>query len=163
MPFELTPLQLQGGGPVILTGVGITNAHLETLSAAGQTPPEPVQCRLLIDTGASKSLVRHDIAERAGLKLISSNTPVRGIGVDTTGRTYMGSILFSCESRSVPGTRYTIAVEAMIASGNLPAELIDGLIGRDVLSHFEFLYNGYSGKFSLRFFKHDKFPRSQNG
>jgi hypothetical protein len=42
-------------------------------------------------------------------------------------------------------------------SGTLGAQpLFDGIIGRDVLQHFEMLYNGKSGRVTLRYFCPDK-------
>ncbi len=149
-----SPVHLQAHGPVIRTAISVTQEHANALQASGASIPEQVICNLLIDTGASNSLIKHEIAERAGLKLINSDAPVHGVGVDTTGRTYLGSILFGVESKRVPGVRHNIWVSAQIFSGSLQnAPNLDGLIGRDVLQFFEFFYDGPTGKFSLRYIK----------
>ena len=59
------------------------------------------KCRFLIDTGAHKSLVKHEIAEQAKIKLISTHNPIHGVGVDTHAEAYIGRILFICESNKV--------------------------------------------------------------
>lgn len=142
---------LLASGAMVATDVGIAKNHADVLTAAGNPLPPPVRCNLLIDTGASQSLVRHDIAIRAGLKLINSNRPIHGIGVDTSGRVYLGSVRFGFPSNKAKGTVHQIWINTEIASGSLPAGGIDGLIGRDVLSHFEFVYQGRGGGFTLRY------------
>ncbi len=146
-----TPGHLLAAGAIINTDVGIAQQHSEALAAAGLAIPSPVQARFLIDTGASKSLVRHEIAERAGLKLINDSQPIHGIGVDATGRVYLGSIRFGFPSRAVKGAVHQIWINAEIASGNLPTPDIDGLIGRDVLNYFRFTYDGTAGQITLRY------------
>ena len=154
MEFHLEPQILQGMGPVIETQVGISEKHAELLRQEGLPVPEPIRCRLLIDTGASRSLVKHGIAEQAGLKLISSGYPIHGVGVDTTGKVYMGKISFICKSKVDPRVTHTIWVDTLIMSGSLhESKVIDGLIGRDVLSRFDFRYNGLTGKFTLQYLK----------
>lgn len=154
MEFPFDPGSLLIFGPNITTGVGITPAYADALKAAGQPVPPPVKCRLLIDTGADVSVLRHDIAQKAGLKLIGSNTPLAGVGVDTTGCTYMGRILFGVPWKAAPGAQHVIYVDTRIMSGNLSnPERLDGLIGRDVLNHFEMRYNGRTGLVTMRYLR----------
>lgn len=154
MEFCLPPEILHGMGPIIETYVGITETQSELLQKAGLPIPDRVRCRLLIDTGATYSMVKHEIAEKAGLKLISSNYPIHGVGVDTTGKIYIGRIWFICKSRIDASMTHNIWVDTQIASGTLQAsEVLDGLIGRDVLNNFDFRYNGKTGDFTLRFLK----------
>src|SRR5882672_3313283 len=159
MKFEFGPGALLVSGPNITTDVGITPAYADALRAAGQPVPPQVRCRLLIDTGADGCLLRHDIAQKAGLKLISSNIPIGGVGVDTTGCTYMGRIYFGVASKAAPGAKHVIAVDTRIMSGNLPgADQLDGLIGRDVLRHFEMRYNGGTGLVTMRYLRPPALP-----
>ncbi len=152
MQFAYPPPALQGLGPIIETDIGITEAHEQYLRNQGQAIPSRIRCRLLIDTGASKTLVRHDIAERAGLKLINENHPIHGIGVDTTGKIYSGRVWFVCQSHVDARLTHNIWLDVAIAGATLPnTKTIDGLIGRDVLSHFDFVYSGKDGKFSLQY------------
>lgn len=154
MEFHLEPPALQGMGPVIETDVSITQQHAELLQREGLSLPQPVRCRLLIDTGANRSMVKHEIAESAGLKLISSGHPIHGVGVDTTGKVYLGRIAFICRSKLDQRVTHTITVDTQIMSGSLhDSKIIDGLIGRDVLSRFDFRYNGSTGDFTLQFIK----------
>lgn len=152
MEFGLDAGALQGLGPVIETDIGVTDKHAELLKNSGQPIPNRIRCKLLIDTGAGLSLVRHEIAEQAGLKLINSNRPIHGIGVDTTGKVYMGRLWFIVKSRVDARITHNIHVDTSIASGSLgEIKTIDGIIGRDVLSHFKFEYIGPTGKFTLQY------------
>ena len=150
MLFKYQVNQLQGLGPIINTYITITDSHKELLKQSGLPIPKLVKCRFLIDTGSPKSLVKHEIAEQAKIKLISTDNPIHGVGVDTTGKAYIGRILFICESKKVRGAKHNIFVDTEIASGTLNNnQFIDGLIGRDVLHHFELKYNGKTGEVSL--------------
>ena len=150
MLFEYQVNQLQGLGPIINTYITITDSHKKLLEQSGLPIPEPVKCRFLIDTGSSKSLVKHEIAEQAKIKLISTDNPIHGVGVDTSGKSYIGKIFFVCESKKVRGAKHNIFVNTEIASGTLNnSQFIDGLIGRDVLRYFELKYNGKTGKVTL--------------
>jgi predicted aspartyl protease len=152
LEFSLSPAVLLHIGPVIVTDLGITESHETALRAANLPVPQKVRCKFLIDTGADGCVVKHDIAEKAGLKLINAGVPIHGVGVDTTGRIYMGRIWFVVESRTAPGILLNMTVEAQILSGTLQSsQQIDGLIGRNVLERFDFRYNGRTGKFSLRY------------
>ncbi len=138
---------------MIITDLGISGAHREALEKAGEAIPGPVRCRFLVDTGADTTIVKHEFAERAGLKLINDNLPIHGVGVDTTGRAYIGRIIFVATSKIVPSVKHTVWIETQVASGslNLPADVIDGVIGRDVLMHFQLSYDGKSGQVRMRY------------
>ncbi len=161
LEFDFGSAGLTFHGPIIITDLTIAESHRQALVAANQPLPPPVRCRFLIDTGADGCLVKHELAERAGLKLINPNSPLGGIGVDTTGRTYLGRIMFTCASKTVSRGRHIFAVDTEIQSGQLQSDQIDGLIGRTVLNHFELLYNGLTGKVTMRFIGKDlarRFP-----
>lgn len=150
MTFNYKTNQLAGFGPIINTYITITDSYKEVLKNSGLRIPEPVRCRFLIDTGAHKSLVKHDIAEKAQIKLINIHNSITGVGVDATGKSYIGRILFVCDSVKVPGAKHNIHVDTEISSGTLNNnKIIDGLIGRDVLHYFELTYNGKNGKVTL--------------
>ncbi len=154
MEFQLETSNLQVLGPIIQTDIGITEAHAQALQQNNMPIPGKVRARLLIDTGASRTLVKHDLAEKAELKLVNAKAPIAGIGVDTTGRIYIGRIWFICRSRVDDRVTHTIFVDTQIASGTLQdSTVIDGLIGRDVLRHFDFRYDGKSGLFTIRYLK----------
>lgn len=153
MEFSLGAGILHALGPIILTDLGITDMHAQALKNEGLNVPERIRCRFLVDTGATFSLVKHEIAEKAGLKLINSSQPIHGIGVDSSGRIYVGRIWFICQSKIDKRMTHVTWVDTKILSGELAIDTIDGLIGRDVLSHFNFTYFGKEGKFTLKYLK----------
>ncbi|OGQ80416.1 MAG: hypothetical protein A2289_10420 [Deltaproteobacteria bacterium RIFOXYA12_FULL_58_15] len=153
LEFDFGPAGLTQLGPIIVTDVGVAASHEESLRTAGKTVPKPVRCRLLLDTGADGCVLKHDVAEAVGLKLIAEGVPLHGVGVDTTGRVYMGRIWFRCPSKKVQGAEHTIAIETQITSGKLATDRIDGLIGRNALNRFELHYNGMTGRVTMRFHK----------
>ncbi len=152
--FQFDPGGLAQAGPVITTNIGVTDSHAAALVAGGLSVPQMVHCRFLVDTGADGCVVKHEVADAAGLKLIATNVPLHGIGIDTTGRVYMGRIWFGVESKKVPGAVHRISVDTRVMSGTLSATApFDGIIGRDVLQHFEMTYNGKNGRFRLKYFR----------
>src|SRR5450759_2015902 len=94
LEFDFQAGSLRYHGPIITTALTITQAHADALVASGASIPPPVSCRFLLDTGADGCVVKHDFAVQAGLKLINANAPLRGVGVDTTGKAYMGRVVF---------------------------------------------------------------------
>jgi hypothetical protein len=138
-------------GPIITTAITITQSHRDALAAAGAPIPPPVSCRFLLDTGADGCVVKHDIAIQAGLKLINANAPLHGVGVDTSGKAYLGRVVFGAPSKLVAGVQHQIYVDTQVLSGDLKSTLIDGLIGRDVLQHFTMTYDGKTGRVTMRY------------
>lgn len=156
LAFDYHPNALMHLGPIIETDLSVAGSHREALEHAGQPVPASIRCRFLIDTGADSTMVKHEFAERAGLKLINDNFPLHGIGVDTTGRVYMGRILFACESKVVLGAQHVCFVDTQISAGKLESELIDGLIGRNVLHHFALSYDGKTGQIRMRWHRPER-------
>lgn len=149
--FDFDPVVLARLGPIITTDVGIADIQRSAMLLAGQPIPPPVRARLLLDTGATTSFVRHDIAEEAGLKLIAKDKPIFGVGVDTTGRRYYGRISLMFQSRRIPDVKHALYFDTEIVSGALQSKHIDGLIGRDILRNFEISFHGVSGKVCMRY------------
>jgi predicted aspartyl protease len=152
--FDFDPNILTFFGPRITTDITITEDHRAALAAAGQPIPRPVPCRFLIDTGADTTVVKHEIATRAGLKLINANHPLHGVGVDTTGKAYLGRVMFGKQSQVVSAAMHHVFVDTQVVSSDLKTDQIDGLIGRDVLQHFTMTYNGKTGRVSIKYHKH---------
>src|SRR2546425_3086764 len=152
LAFDYDPRALGYHGPVINTDLTITDAQAQALASAGQRVPDPVRCRFLIDTGADGTVVKHEFAERAGLKIINDNLPLHGVGVDTTGKAYMGRILFTTKSKFA-GASHPMYVDTQVMGATLESDLIDGLIGRDVLMHFQLTYDGRTGAVRMKYYR----------
>ncbi len=153
LQFDYQPGALLYHGPIITTGLTITQAHADALTAAGSPVPPVVSCRFLIDTGADGCVVKHEFAVKAGLKLINANSPLAGVGVDTTGKTYMGRVVFGVPSKVISGAVHSMSVDTQVMSGDLKTTLFDGLIGRDVLQHFVMTYDGKTGRVTMQYHK----------
>lgn len=153
LEFDYQPGNLLYHGPIIAAQLHIARAHEQALTAAGSPIPPPIPCRFLIDTGADGSVVKHEFAVRAGLKLINANSPLGGVGIDTSGKTYIGRVLFAVNSKIVEGAQHYMAVDTQVMSGELQTTLFDGLLGRDVLQHFCLTYDGKTGRVTMRYHK----------
>lgn len=151
LEFDYAPGVLQALGPIINTDLTITPAHRDALVQAGQPIPPTVRCRFLIDTGSDGTVVKHESAEQAGLKLINASDPLHGVGVDTTGRVYIGRIIFALRSRISDASVHQIFVDTQIRSAKLETDRIDGLIGRDVLRHFVLSCDGRTGQVRMKY------------
>jgi hypothetical protein len=151
LDLQYQPEQLRFHGPVITTWLTVTDSHRAAMTAAGEAIPNRVACRFLLDTGADGCVVKHEIAIQAGLKLINANAPLQGVGVDTTGKAYMGRVLFTVQSKILHGAMHDVYVDTQVMSGDLKSDRIDGLIGRDVLTHFVMSYDGKTGLVKLRY------------
>jgi len=151
LEFDYEPGILQALGPIITTDLTITPAHRDALVQAGQPVPPKVSCRFLIDTGSDGTVVKHEFAEQAGLKLINASDPLHGVGVDTTGRVYIGRIAFGLRSKISGGSIHAIFVDTQVRSANLETDRIDGLIGRDVLRHFLLSCDGRTGQVRMTY------------
>ena len=85
-----------------------------------------------------------------GLKLINSSDPIHGVGVDATGRVYIGRIVFGLRSK-ITDAIHEIFIDTQIRSANLQTDRIDGLIGRDVLTHFALSCDGRTGQVRMKY------------
>ena len=151
LEFDYDPGVLQVQGPIINTDLTITPAHRDALVQAGQPIPPEVRCRFLIDTGSDGTVVKHEFAEQAGLKLINASDPLHGVGIDTTGRVYIGRIVFTLRSRISDAGLHRIFIDTQVRSAKLETDRIDGLIGRDVLRHFVLLCDGRTGQVRMKY------------
>lgn len=152
LQFDYHPGILAHQGPVIITDLTVADAHRDALVQAGRPIPAPVRCRFLVDTGADGTVVKHEFAEKAGLKLISDNMPLHGVGIDTTGKAYLGRIAFAVESK-IASAKHSMYVDTQIMGAKLESDSIDGLIGRDVLQHFQLIYDGKTGSVRMKWYR----------
>ena len=135
MPTDPRVIRLQRFGPLARLTFGPADPDLETLDAMGMPRPVPVELLGQVDSGAANSLVRYDVATRFGI-IPSDRRPIRGIemtSIQALG--YYGHLAFE-GGALVPCTVY----EALPRSHPLGA-----LIGRDVLQHAVWTYDGPSG------------------
>lgn len=141
-------LQVGAAGPIIDAFVGVSKARSEALKAAGQTIPNGVQIRGLLDTGASATAIDPSVLSSLGLTPTGStlvNTPTTGATPQPVDL-YDVSFIIPAPS-GAPLFSQTLPV---IASELFAAQGIHALIGRDILSQCVLIYNG-SGFFTLSY------------
>lgn len=141
-------LQVNHEGPIVSAYVGVSRPRADALVAAGQVPPQPIQIRGLLDTGASNTAIDPTVLTALGLTPTGTaqvNTPTTGAAPQTVDQYDVGFVIPS--PNGAPLFSQTLPV---FASHLFAAQGIHALIGRDILSQCVFVYNG-SGFFTLSY------------
>lgn len=117
------------------------------LRRAGKEVPQPIELELLLDTGADTTTIREETMR-------SLNAPVRG-AADVRGAT--------TDAGSTTCNTYDLSLVFVNAAGDPPLslgsvevigrpfynEVIDGVIGRDVMSNMVLTIEGHLKQFSV--------------
>jgi hypothetical protein len=96
---------------------------------------------MLVDTGASKTCVCQQAIERLGVSPVGLTQVVTPSGI-AQQLLYPADILFV-------GFTGKLSFATVIGSPHLEAQNLLGLVGRDLLSHMQLVYNGRIGCFTL--------------
>jgi hypothetical protein len=145
MPRILVPIG--SDGPVIDLGIWIARAMAHNLVAQRQAVPSPKTIRALIDTGADRTAIHP-----AALALISSSpagtTLVRRPGPTAARRVNLHRVRVAFGGNAVsPTTGPWVAIETAAVAPADPGIL--ALVGRDMLAHCQFVYDGLRGELTL--------------
>ncbi|HSS49334.1 MAG TPA: aspartyl protease family protein [Thermoanaerobaculia bacterium] len=123
--------------------------------------PPPVLGQLLLDTGASRTCIGQSAVRELGL------TPLRlqpGFGagglhesavyrvrmtIRLANETGVTEIHWESEAQEIPSLEESVAPLGLMHSGQ-PVKLV-GLLGRDILRHARFLYDGIAGRIEINF------------
>lgn len=111
----------------------------DLMTKAGTPIPAPIKVSALIDTGASASCIREDIAKSLGLN------PVGVQQISTPSTTATCAEYFVALQLPSMGVIW----EGKFIATPLPGQNIACLIGRDLLSHGVLVYNGQDGSFTF--------------
>ena len=137
-------------GPTIDLLVGVSEARREVLERNRLTVPPRVLVRALIDTGAGMSGIDHSV-----LKQLDLGAPISQRKIHTSS-TAPGNP-HVCDEFAVglflphaEGEMYLTSV-LVVSTRFIAQERAQALIGRDVLAHCHFTYNGTAGVFTLAF------------
>ena len=139
--FTFKSSHLRENGPICQIILKLSDPTIEKLKLEKNKVPL-IKVLALIDTGASTTAVSHNVVEK--LNLVARGT----VKVYTSNK--------SVETRN----EYDIALEfdtnaylplLRVLSANLQDHSIDCLIGRDVLQHGIFIYNGPEKQITLSF------------
>jgi len=122
--------------------IGVSEPAVNLLRQQSQPVPNPVEITALIDTGASGTAVKPEVIRQLQL------TP-RGV----TNIATPSSAAHPCNVYDVSLTFANGVIVPVITVIEVPLEgqVIQGLIGRDVLAHGILIYSGYTNTFSLSF------------
>jgi predicted aspartyl protease len=129
-------------GPVCQVRIGVSQPTADLLRQQGKPIPTPVEITALIDTGASGTTVKPEVIRQLQL------TP-RGV----TNICTPSSSAHPCNVYDVSLVFPNGIGVSVITVIEVPLEgqVIQGLIGRDVLAHGILIYSGYTNTFSLSF------------
>ncbi len=125
-------------GPIIQVSIGVSVMHYDAMVAAGMSPITPIKVNLLVDTGASSTNIDTNIIKKLGIMptgTVSVHTP-------STGATPKEMDLYAV-SMFISGYGPMKVIQAMpVIATDFSSQGIDGLLGRDVLSHAHMTYDG---------------------
>lgn len=139
--FAAQLANLQQTGPIIEVRIDIGSELKKILSNSGEKIPEPVEVTALVDTGATSTVIKKDIPGKLGIQ------PVGVTHINTPSDT---SVLCGQYQVRVVFPNNVIANTIAIAA-DLEDQIIQCLIGRDVLAHSVMVYTGFTNTFTLSF------------
>jgi len=136
-------------GPVLDVLINVSRPRHDALVKAGVSIPLPIPARLLVDTGASCTVLDKTIIEKLGL------VPTGSVPIHTSST---GSIGHSCNQFDVSlviigasgGAIYSNSSLAIVES-DFSTHGIHGLLGRDLLQKAILTYHGFAEIFTLSF------------
>jgi hypothetical protein len=129
-------------GPVIDLSVAVSLPAEAALVAAGTPVPAAVPCSMMVDTGASTSVIKPSVVASLGLQPVGI-TPV----VTPTTSTPVELKTYAIRLLLPQGVVATVTA----AASELVGQNIHGLIGRDLLKFGVLVYIGPENQFTLSF------------
>jgi predicted aspartyl protease len=146
MPVIRVPIGLDG--PVIDLGIWLARALAHAFVARGQVAPPPQTIRALVDTGADGTAI-HPKALALIASPPSGTTLVRRPGSTTNARRVnLHDVRLAFGGAVVSPTKGSwVEIESVAVIPADPGVL--ALIGRDMLAHCQFVYDGLKGELLL--------------
>jgi hypothetical protein len=143
-PPAADPEQLRVRGAALQVEITVPSMLANVLQRTQKTPlPAPQVGMALIDTGASITAVEETILQGLGL------TATSAIQVAVPGGR-ASRPLYACDI-TLPGTPIPTLLFNSVVGTELATLGFSALIGRDVLRHFQLVYNGAEGFWTLAF------------
>jgi hypothetical protein len=153
--MPLVDAQIGPKGCFVSIIVHATPKRFAALMAAGQNNPAPFTGLGLVDPGASNTMIDRSVVAFLGLQ----STGVGRLLTPTTGSTphncnqYDVSVWFPQAPTLVQAkpSAYPVHLTLPVSETDFSAQGFHVLIGRDILSHGVFIFNGLCGRFMLGF------------
>ena len=136
--------ELESRGPIVQVRICLHQVHEEILIERGNELPEPYIGMALIDTGADQSCIDHTVVDNLGLLPIDVTPVITPNGIHLDCHVYPIRLEFDQRGFDV-NEAISLPIRDM-HSGNMIA-----LIGRDILKHCFFAYDGPTGDWRLEF------------
>jgi predicted aspartyl protease len=134
--------RISDDGPLIPVGIGLSALQATAARLAGFSPPPPELARALIDTGAGVTCIDSKIARALDLRTTGTAR------MWTAGETVTRAVYDIEVTLTLPRLfRVPSVIRALEA--DLWVHGFQVLIGRDVLRHCRFTYNGPAEIFTL--------------
>jgi len=140
-PLNSPALVLQQRGPILQVQLTVLQSMAQQLVQQGHTLPDPVSGLALIDTGASNTCIDDAAATQLQLPVIDTVTIASASHAASLQNVYPATL-------DIAGLQIPINVERAIGAP-LAAQGLIALIGRDVLIHGTFIYNGFTGSITF--------------
>jgi len=132
---------LQQVGPVVDLLITPSIVYLQALGLPS-TNVKAVKVLGLIDTGASETVISEGIAEKLGIK------PVSTTNINTPSST---NVLCCQYDVQLIFQKNVNVASIVVTEAPLKGQHIQCLIGRDILAHSVLIYTGYDNSFTLSF------------
>lgn len=140
---KIDPQALLNRGPILNIEISVPTTLANLWDKQGLQIPAPQPGVALLDTGASRSCVDREAIQKLGIPSIGIERVYTPQGNEEQQKfpvrlSFPGSTLPTVEFGSAYGS--TLKEQGLLA-----------LIGRDLLTHFSFIYNGPGGFISLAY------------
>lgn len=139
--LSLEAVRLQDLGPLVRVRFGLHPDHEDLLRESGETVHPPLDALAMVDTGSSVVVLEPGSFGRLGILPTESLWLTSPAGVRQSYPSYVGHLVLQGASGEVS------VVARAVELGGLGH--VGALLGRNVLAHGRFLYDGRSGACAL--------------
>ena len=145
--MPLLTLPCDADGAVVEVRISISSASLTTLNLPHQLVPPPRHIRMLIDPGAAFTCVESSALQPLGLSA-SNSVPML---TPSTGPNPIYCNEFVVDLAILHPVQELLITSALVVECMPLGSSYLGLLGRDILAHCLFIYDGPSQSFTLAF------------
>jgi hypothetical protein len=134
-------------GPLISVEIALPQALAQHLAATNQPVPAPIAGMALIDTGASITSVDNSVFQSLGVQPVGTAMVGAASG---PSQQYIYPASISFPATMLVGLAFNQVLSCNLAGQptGMPSPLI-ALVGRDLLRHFVFIFNGPMGLITI--------------